>query len=323
MIPYALRVAADRIKAAVPPLNPEGREAHQGDLAVAQPRGNEPEMRRIVAVMRVDEMTKTAMINLGTNELEGASDLDVILSPEETGLPFGFCIQAELYGPVFMEQLRMVVGSLPDGLPNLISKSLVTDGESIDGLKIGLPLSGADDSRRYFKDQELKDLNRLVSSCRDWLAGHGAEARTFDPELLIPPPTGTPIERAEDAFLELLDAMEQANTSNQISSELIVLLDDEHILSEISRWRSEFGLDAARVLSRFCVTDQTAVDLTSLRRRGPEHILESYLEIQATAGIRTVDVYTSADSALRIRAIVISESLNGSLCRGRAQLVVA
>lgn len=333
MIPDAVHSAAHRALESVGPVTPSPTSGKPGDVAAAFTAwGSEKShsIGRLVAVLRADERTKTVMIHLVTNETEQATDLDLIVRAGEADAPFDVVIQSELYAPLFTDQVRGVVGHLDEDRLRAIESALVTDGESLEGFATGSVLAGPEDPRRAFKEQELTDLRELAGECRRWLAGEPAPLETLDPELLLPPPPGTSSEDAADQFIELLDVLaEREERAVPLPSEIVALLAEADLLEEITRWRSDFGLDAARVLACFTISD-AADDLpplgtstsTSARRRA-DVVLDRFLESQADVGNLVVDIRTARRCWSDSDEVRVATARSGSSCRARARLVKA
>jgi hypothetical protein len=283
-------------------------------------------LSRLGIVVARHDSTSTLTIHLATNEVEQATDLDLILDGDtEGGLSFPLVLQSELYGPVFEEQLQGSSARVAETTADALTNALTTDGESLDRHRRGSALIGPDDPRREFKRQELADLDLLVSACRSWLAGEASSIEILDPELLLPPPEGTPVEQALDQFLELLDVIEEMpDDTLHLPSEMIALLGEAGLIDEIVRWRQDFGLDAARVLSRFTVSesplqlldpDQSTEPLAPNRRA--DSALKPLLQSQAEGGQPTVDIRTTRRCWTLDNNVAVITHASGSRCRAR------
>jgi hypothetical protein len=268
-------------------------------------------------------------VQLATNEIENATDLDLIVGSRETGVPFAVAIQSELYGPLFSDQLVRAVGKLGDTELHAVANALLTDGESLEGLPVGPPLGASDDPRRRFKERELDDLDALTEACRRWLACEPSPQAVIDPRLLVPPATGSPRELAEDQFLELLDAVAALDDGPiKIPSEF--LEGSDVLLDEVLRWRRDFGLDASRVLTRVRVTELDSApvvdppfdDRAETSAPTVPRALHAYLLSSARAGQAVVDVQ-SVRRCWGEREIVILTRAGARYCRTRAHFVEA
>ena len=300
-----------------------------GTIAVVVP-GSESGPRRVVLVSRVHEATKTATIHLATNVVEAATDFDLIVHPDESGVPVVLVLESELYGPVFVEQLVEAIGRIPDEHLAAFSESLRSDGESLDGYRVGFPLGDEQDPRRLFKRDELDALRVLVGECRTFLAGDPGPNGIFDPALLLPPPDGASQVEAEDRFLELLDAAEAAGQGSlDIPADLLALLDESGILDEMARW-GDFGFDAWRVLSKVTVGDPGAetapptterVSLQAGEEPQAEAVLIPFIRAQAGKGAHVLAVHTSVRCARYPQDRLVVTNERGQTCRGRTYLI--
>lgn len=331
MIPDDLREAAQRSLQRHGALDAIPFRGQPGELSVARVSGKllTGHVSRVIAVIASDEATRTLVVQLATNEIENATDLDLIVRSREGGVPFAVAIQAELYGPIFSDQLDRGIGKINDRELHAVASALLTDGESLDGLPVGSPLGATDDPRRRFKERELNDLESLTEACRRWLARERSPHAVIDPRLLVPPPAGSPREVAEDQFLELLDAVAAlADGPIEIPSEFLAGSDD--LLDEILRWRRDFGLDASRVLTRVRITEldsATADDTLKPDEAEPSPLavtgaLHNYLASSARAGRPVVDVQ-SVRRCWGEHEVVILTRAGARYCRTRAHFVEA
>lgn len=331
MIPDDLREAARRSLRQCGALEAIPADGRPGEVSVARASGDLPTglIGRVIAVIASDEATRTLVVQLVTNEVENATDLDLIVTSRDGSVPFAVAIQSELYGPIFSDQLERVVGKLSDHELHAVANALLTDGESLEGLLVGPPLGATDDPRRRFKERELDDLESLTAACRRWLARERSPHAVIDPRLLVPPPTGSSREIAEDQFLELLDAVAAlAEGPIEIPSEFLAGSDD--LLNEILRWRRDFGLDASRVLTRVRITeldsalaeDTPEPDDTEPSPLAVPDALHSYLASSARAGRQVVDVQ-SVRRCWGEHEVVILTRAGARYCRSRAYFVEA
>jgi hypothetical protein len=328
--PDHIREAALKAYDRVGPLSLGPAIGQPGDLSVAcaSPKESKADsVCRLVAVLGSDDSTKTAIIQLATNEIEQSTDLDLILGPGEVG-PFAVAIQSELYGPLFIDQLRGSVGQLSSEHLDAIARALLTDGESLEGFPTGTPLGGPDDPRRAFKHEELANLEHLIAECRTWLDGEASPDTVLDPMLFVPPPSGTATEIAEDRFLELLDAVNPLGPGPiMLPSEFMA--SSEFFLNELLRWRKDFGLDASRILARIQITE-LGTELTDASTAPNEEfttddssaVLMSYLSDCARVGKATVDIH-SVRRCWGDRGLLIVAQKESRYCRGRAMIMEA
>jgi hypothetical protein len=332
MIPDRIREGATAAHEAMPP-SPYGRsQGVPGEISIAAKAAlpaSDTEVRRLVAVLETSDETRTATILLVTNEIENATDLDLIVDPGDAGLPYATMIQSELYGPLFIEQLQGRLGWITDDVRHAVAGALASDGESLDGYKTGLPLGDFADPRRAFKVRELDELEQLVAECRRWLGGEPADVRLLDPELLLPPPPGTPIDDAADQFLELLDVLnEMGERSVSIPAGLLDSLSDVGFVDEVCRWRTDFGFDTSRVLSVIRVIDEemhtaTRSDGSHVSDRRTASAINRYLEGQAERGCLVIEIHTVARCWSDQPEVLVVEANSGYACRARGRLLEA
>ena len=272
-----------------PPIKPV-----PGMLALIRPV-REVEGRCIGLITHIDDENETISIALTSNEIEMATDIDLIVSSDDTKLPFSLLMEAELYGPIFSEQIVGIVGNIGKMEFDSFRNSLLTDGESIENFNIGLPLSGPHDQRRLFKHSEFERLQPYVEYARDWLAGRPGFITSIHPSMLVPPPPGTPQGEAVMKGLEVLDLLESLSKIDfQQPSELLAILEHDGMMPELSRWRTEFGIDVARSISRlnFSKTSEITLNLETDPNRSNNINIESedqFSSIVASSSIPSID----------------------------------
>lgn len=299
--------------AAHPPRARVPTDGGPGALAIAS--SSDLRRRRVVLVTATDDATRTVNVLLASNRTEMATDLDLIVRTDESGAPYDLVVQAELYGPIFQEQLDGQVGEIDAAATQAVTDALDTDGESLDGREVGMPLGGLDDPRRAFKDHELGELMDLVAACRMWLANGRGDATDLDPSALFPPPKGSPIDEALDAVFELQLLLDQFESAGHRFSFDVVALLEEQSFSELQRWRTEFGFDLwARLWRITCEPD----DLPSVE--GAEDVRSTVVAAYAAAGVSTLDQWTVSSKAWERTLIRTSDR---GICRSRALVGVS
>lgn len=281
-------------------------------------------VRRVVLVSAINEETKIAQVHLATNLIEAATDLDLIVPPQASGYPVPLVVQAELYGPVFVEQIANTYGRLDARTLDAFRSALYSDGASLEGWQVGFPLRSDGDVRRVFKESELDTLYVLVESCRSWLEGAAAPVALIDPALLLPPPPGTPHAVAEDQFLDLMDAVQELRSLGGSIVDVIDLLGGVDALTDLERWWTEFGMD--RRALRLDLVMTTAV-LSPEPLEIPAHAEGSVAERVTSAlvhhcagrGDATLDLLSARDRA--DAGIVVQQGVAGSYCRARPRVL--
>lgn len=299
--------------------------AEVGSIALATSLGGDA-VRRIVVVSGVDEDTKVAYIHLATNLIEAATDLDLIVPPDASGYPVPLVIQAELYGPVFIEQLVRAYGCLDSHTLDAFCSALYSDGASLEGRHVGLPLRTEGDARRGFKESELDALDVLVESCRSWLEGAAAPVALIDPALLLPPPQGTPHAVAEDQFLDLMDAIRELRSLGGSMMDVIDLLGGVDVLQDLERWWTEFGMDrrALRldlVMTTAVLSPEPLELLTRSEGSAADRVTAALVRYCAGRGDATLDLFSARDRA--DASIVVQQGAAGSYCRARPRVLEA
>lgn len=157
-VPQAIKdAAAAHVAEFGPPAKHPVRFPERGDVIVAH-RGDS--IRRLVCVTQ-------APVSLGGNTLatgmlcnstpEAATDFDMIVRDVT---PYPLVVQAELYCNLVYAKYP-IVGHIDADRLTAIGRSLYSDGESIERYESGLPLAGPDDPRRWFKKNELDELNQV------------------------------------------------------------------------------------------------------------------------------------------------------------------
>lgn len=144
-----------------------------GDLCVVDRNAE----RAIVAVLAIE--SDHALVCLVTNEIEMATDTDMVLPVELTGARFPLCLQAAIFGAVALPRLRERVGHVSSEVRDALGiltrdeyEELVSaDGRSSTRLRRcppslrryqGLPLVGTATPRWAFKQDEAVRMLRFI-----------------------------------------------------------------------------------------------------------------------------------------------------------------
>lgn len=159
-------------------LNPD-YVAARDRLKAAQERGVEPgEIPPVGAIVRVvsprlgrvalvldhsdpvpgqpnDQFLQVALID---SVPELATDFDLIIDKEESGLMWDLVAQGELQGYVRPSQVTAVWAQVSSDMAVAVRQAVLTDGESLEPYRHGVPLLAYDDLRREHKQSELTDL---------------------------------------------------------------------------------------------------------------------------------------------------------------------
>jgi hypothetical protein len=187
-LPGWLSDALDRISPA--PVAPHiadlvVRRPEVGQVGVAEPMDGQG-VARFVLVIALDEEDPAATVALLTNELDMATDADVVVPSEATGCPFSLLAETDVVGPVWWAQLRQPVGHVSPEMMEILTDEAAVGPESSAYAAKGLPVLGPSDPRWDFKQSEASDLNALSADRgRDLLAEVSeSSAPDLDPALL-------------------------------------------------------------------------------------------------------------------------------------------
>jgi hypothetical protein len=137
---------------------------------------------RLVLVLDVDQEEPVVTVCLVTNETDLAIDTDLIVPAATSGLPLDIVVETNLVGNVWKFQLvgDRVLGSLPPEVLDVVAALEAGNPPEGGDLTRGLPMSGADDPRRNFRESELADLKRLTAECERHLLDGGLGAPVPD-----------------------------------------------------------------------------------------------------------------------------------------------
>jgi hypothetical protein len=240
--------------------------------------------RRICLVLRVDRDRESAEVMLGHPNPEMATDRDVVLRPDETGLVYPIVFQTEVRGVVWLTQMSRLVGRVEGQTLERIGSVALGDSVSPE-TEVGLALAGAMDHRWAFKVSEGEAMATLASDCTNALIDGQSpwqlDPGIFSPELLSESP---------DVEALLIDLMRTLSTRTvQFELEDVEILDRLGALS-LERWMKTFGHDLGR---SFLEALQPLINGALATASSPPHSLEG-----ASAGVWRPERPTSAATAL-------------------------
>jgi hypothetical protein len=302
VIPDDVQLAA-RFKFAEQPHQAElDEEISVGSVVKVQsyPDRDDRQIARLAVVVAVNDEDQTIRILLAASAKEFATDLDLVVPPTVSGLPYDLLVQGELYGTIFEEQVVATIATLDPAFAAAADAALASDGESLEAYETGWPLGSIDDPRRAFKEHELDELEALVRECRRTADGLAADEQLLDVSLLMPPPVGTDPDVALERFVEVIGIAE-----NKFAGKIELQpewLDDEMLFTELHRWQSDFGLSVTRILDRYNLAtvgpDDFAVDepLASAAidpREWADNVVRKVLRRKGARGPVVVDIYTT------------------------------
>ena len=293
-IPPQVRKLIDELVPTDAPPRANLADLRRGDLVNFS--ATPPSGELLVGVVTwIDQKEQMIGVHVAEIDIDYATDLDLIVTSEQSETPFRVLIEAEIYGPIFSEQLVSLLGRIPLAMVDGVTKSLKSDGESVEKFNHGLPLGGPDDPRRLFKRDLFEKASAYMDTARRWLSGLGADIQLLDPSLLLPPLDGTPRIDGMEQGLKLIDALHQMRSEGAaLPIELISALSEDELLDEIGRWKSEFGIDVLDVLTKISKT--SAVVLTPLTE-GPidgreefANSLDSMVAMCVRGGLPIIDI---------------------------------
>lgn len=285
-----------------------------GELVVAD--SDSGDLRRSFLITKVDSRTRTLEVLLVTNEVDMATDLDLIITGESSQVGYDLLAEGELYGVLFPEQLRIHLGAIGEDLAKAAAFAVRTDGDSLPGPMAGPPLAHPDDPRRAFKEAELTELIAFTSACRRFLIDGVGDFASLDPQILLPPPVGTDPLEAQDRLFEVLDVIDELEKSGSPSLANIFDFLSTEQLQEISRWRTEFGFDLLRRINKLSHGDEL-IPKDSETRNDPRSLL---VRSMAANNVRSTELWTLSSNSWE--GLLVEES-EDRMCRATPRLVGA
>jgi len=184
------------------PPAPESREPEKGDFLATSAGELRPafyeelgqRVSRPVLVLEVDHETQSAWVACVTGEAWLATDLDVHLSDQETGLGYGVIAQSDVTAHVLLRQLGAAVGQRVSGdLVAGIAATHTLGYPDVSTELVGSPIRHLDDPAWAWKGESLQAAklisaeylaelvfepapSSLVDRVADWLAQAGDKA---------------------------------------------------------------------------------------------------------------------------------------------------
>jgi hypothetical protein len=212
----------------------------RGDIRRVHPLSTSEGERRICLVLRVDRHRESAEVMLGHPTPELATDSDVVLRSDATGLGYPIVFQTEVRGVVWLTQIDCLVGRVEAQTLKQIGGVALGDPVPL-GIEVGLALGGAMDHRWGFKVYEGEAMATLAADCTgaliDGQSPWQLDPGLFSPELLSETP---------DVDALIIDLMHTLSTRIvQFDLEDVEILDRLGALS-LDRWMSTFGHDIGR-----------------------------------------------------------------------------
>ena len=148
-----------RRKVATPP------EVERGGLYDAQGAGGNSESFEMVLVTDVHPQEGFVEVCLAHDDVEAATEYDIVLEPVETGAGTKVVISADMVGVVGFEQLRTRLGKVSNAVTQLLPAG--SEGRWPDAYhtQVGLPLMGVLDWRWTFKESQVDDIQAICGDC--------------------------------------------------------------------------------------------------------------------------------------------------------------
>lgn len=144
-------------------MTPRGDRPRPGEFRVARADGALPCLVVVLDVPKGEDFCNVAMVS---NDVELATEADVRLAREETGLRYDVLVQSNVVAPVFTIQLGPPIGRLPNDVADvLLLGGHVPDLSNLPLARIGLPLVRHTDQRWAWKRHELRLLLDLAREC--------------------------------------------------------------------------------------------------------------------------------------------------------------
>lgn len=121
--------------------------------------------KQLAYVHLVDEEEGFANVMLVSKNIDMAGPDDVILSPEETRIPFDLVVE-RICGPVYFDQLSKPVGYTSQDIIDKINESTYWRGKlDFPADKKGEPISGPEDPRWGYTQERLRVMKKLFCYC--------------------------------------------------------------------------------------------------------------------------------------------------------------
>lgn len=160
-------------------------EVLPGDICVVKPFDRGDATPRLFLVLDAAGGWCEGM--LASAETELATEVDAILSTEETGLGYPIAIHTRYLGPVWMTQIQRRAGAVVTDTLATVER-LAWNDEAHVGVRVGLPLQPEDIDPRYPMLRALSaDFDALTDHCRrrrDELDGPVLDPALADPVVL-------------------------------------------------------------------------------------------------------------------------------------------
>jgi hypothetical protein len=215
-----------------------------GDIRLADPMDLESISPRPVLIIDVDNERKFVSCVLASSDVEFATDRDLRLPADETGLPYSLVVETDVVGPLWFAQLGPALARLPLQTVELVRKP----GRLLEipiGTTWGFPARDQFDSRWKWKQAEISVMHALASTCIEQLTAED-EYVWIDPVLLHPQRESAGPWKATERIAALIDLAdrERLYLHERVAASLQSL--------PTSEAQSRIGVDAWNVLEFIC-----------------------------------------------------------------------
>jgi len=144
-----------------------------GDICVLSGMDGEPRRLHGVVIRADAERAASAsrapracLVMLVSGDADAATNLDVILEPDESGVPYAVAVRSDFVAPVLVAQCGRAVGSIGSDWLLLLRGSLGRGAASFPPEKTGLPIRSSDDPRMAIKSAERDHFDRMTACAR-------------------------------------------------------------------------------------------------------------------------------------------------------------
>ncbi len=207
VIPERIQRAIEASRPAAVPV--EGR-VQRGDIRLVRPVPDGDGSARLCVVLRVDSVDEFTEVMLVHAYLELATDFDLIVCPEVSGLAYPLVIESDVRGVVWTAtQIGRLVGRIGEDSLGLLSG--VSRGEPDGEAELGFRLAGRADPRWAFKAAEGEALAALAGDCTTSLLEEGSPWH-LDPGLLSATLLGESTD-VESLLIELMQVLSEEAVS--------------------------------------------------------------------------------------------------------------
>jgi hypothetical protein len=156
-----------------------------GDLRLALGTESAEIEPRLVFVVGVDRSRGVAEVALASNESDLASDSDVIVTRDQSGLPFDLVIEVGIRGRVWLSQIGRLVTKIPFPLSEVVRRAAVSIRGVTAEYQHIVRASDPQDQRVLFRMEERASLEAIADRCRESLESDASNlALVVDPVLL-------------------------------------------------------------------------------------------------------------------------------------------